>query len=111
MQNEKLTVTDVVKLVELVDKVQKRGHYASIHFSNYGSNVEVYFIRDGFKSGGRFDFNKDFCLTEKDCDIDAYHEIIIFFTKIIEESKAMTIEEIEKALGYKICIVNEKEEA
>ena len=110
MKNTKLNVIDVVKLVELVDKVQKRGHYASVQFSNYGSGVEVYFMRDGFKSGGGYDFTKDFCLTNKDHDIDAYLEIVVFFTNIIEEAKEMTIDEIEEALGYKICIVKEREE-
>lgn len=110
MKNEKLTVEDVVKLVKLVDKVQKRGHYASVQFSNHGSDVEVYFMRDGFRVGGGYDFDESFCLTDKDFDIDAYHKIVLFFTNVIEESKAMTIEEIEEALGYKVCIVSEKED-
>ena len=109
MKNEKLTVEDVVKLVKLADKVQKRGHYASVQFSNYGSSVEVYFMRDGFRVGGGYDFNESFCLTDKDFDIDAYHKIVLFFTNTIEEAKEMTIEKIEELLGYKICIVSETE--
>ena len=110
MKNEKLTVEDVVKLVRLIDKVQKRGHYASIEFANYGNHVQVYFKRDGYETNKEFNFRKYFNLTNKDCDVDAYHETVLFFTNVIEESKAMTIEEIEEALGYKVCIVSEKEE-
>ena len=107
MKNTKLNVIDVVKLVELVDKVQKRGHYVSIEFSNHGSDVQVYFMRDGFRVNSRHDFHESFCLTDKDCDIDKYLEIVVFFTNIIEEAKEMTIDEIEEALGYKICIVGQ----
>lgn len=110
MENVKLTVEDVVKLVRLVDKVQKRGHYASIQFSRYGYDVQVHFMRNGFRIEGGYDFNKDFNLTDQDQDIDTYHEIVLFFTNIIEEVKEITIEEIEEALGYKICIVGEREE-
>ena len=108
MENAKLTVVDVVRLVELVDKVQKRGHYTSINYSNYGSNVEVYFMRNGFRAGIGYDFSKSFCLTDKDHDIDAYHEIVTFFLTVVEEAKEMTVEEIEEVLGYKICIVDKQ---
>lgn len=110
MENAKLTVEDVVKLVRLVDKVQKRGHYASIQFSRYGYDVQVHFMRNGFRTEGGYDFIRDFNLTDQDQDIDTYHEIVLFFTNIIEEVKEITIEEIEEALGYKICIVGEREE-
>lgn len=110
MANVKLTVVDVVKLVELVDKVQKRGHYASVEFSNHGSQVSVYYIRNGFKATCKYDLYESFNLTDEDYDVNQYHKIVLFFTNIIEEAKEMTVDEIEKALGYKICIVNEKGE-
>ena len=83
-----LTILDVTKLIELIDKVQKRGHYISIDLSNHRGRqgVDVYF-RWKNNPGPKFDYIKNFELSYKGCDIDAYHDIVLFFTKILEEER------------------------
>lgn len=103
-----LTIKDVTNLIELIDKVQKKGHYVSFDLSNHREKqcVDVYF-RYKNNSGHKFDYIEGFELTHKGCDIDTYHNIILFFTKILEEEREMSVEDIEKELGYKIRIVGE----
>lgn len=108
MRNEKLTVEDVMNLVELAGRVQERGHFVGVDFANIGNDVEVRFMRDKFRCGKDYDMFAEFNLSQKEEDINEYHQVVLFLTKILEERKPMTISEIEDALGYKIHIVDEE---
>lgn len=84
MANEKLTVDDVKNLVDLVGKVQDKGHFASIEYMNHGYEVIVAFQRGGFQKGG-YDLFECFDLTNKDEDINKYHKVVLCFASILEE--------------------------
>ena len=85
MANKKLTVSDVTKIVELIAQIHEKGHYASIDFSNHGTNVSVYFTYGKFRSNG-FDFYKYFNLTAEDEDVNTYFEIVNYFSEVLEEN-------------------------
>ena len=81
-----LTVEDVKELVMIVAQVHDKGHYASIDFGNHGHNVSIYFKRDGFKAGEEFDFSRDFDLSDRNEDIDAYLEVVDYLLTVLEEN-------------------------
>lgn len=107
MGNKELTVEDVMSLVELAGRVQKRGHFVGVDFANVGNDVEVRFMRGGFRGNKDFDMFAGFHLSQKEENINEYHSVVLFLTRILEERKPMTVSEIEEALGYKIQIVYE----
>lgn len=81
-----LTVEDVKELVMIVAQVHDKGHYASVEFNNHGSNVSIWFKRNGFKAGEGFDFSRDFNLSDRNEDIDAYLEVVDYLLTVLEEN-------------------------
>lgn len=91
----KLTVKDVIHLIELAEKAQKKGHYVGILFANYGSDVIVSFTRNGFNTNKNFDLYKTFNLTDESCDLGTFEDVLKFFTEVLHE----TAEEGEENAG------------
>ena len=58
-----IKIDDVLELVKLVHRVHmETDHYASIQFSNYGYDITVASMKNGFSSDKKYDLLENFSL-------------------------------------------------
>lgn len=90
-------------LMDRIAEIQSLGNYASITFSNWGYEVDLYAMKGEFEPGkeyavySSFDFNNEQMLKRT---IEELEGFIHSF-----KEKEMTLKEIEAALGYRVKIV------
>ena len=93
-------------LMDKIAEIQRLGNYASITFSNWGYEVDLYAMQGEFEPGKEyavcrsFDFNNEQMFK---CTIEELEGFIHSFAE-----KEMNLKEIEAALDYRVKIVGEE---
>lgn len=115
MTNEKIKI--------LLDKclyIQRKGQgndgfpYAAFETSNYGSELIIRLIANGFSSKAGYDYVYEAKLNDDAMSTHDYMDCIEYLDKLIarvneleayRSKKEMTVEEIEQKLGYGVKVV------
>lgn len=71
----------IIALLDRVMKLQENGHYAMFELSNHGSDVLIFAMKGGFKSGYGFDFTEALMLTDENIVLST----MIRLDEIVEE--------------------------
>ena len=71
----------IISLLDRVIKLQENGHYASLDFSNYGYDISIHVIKDGFRMGNGYDFKESLMLTDENIVLST----MIRLDEIVEE--------------------------
>lgn len=84
---KEITIDDVLELVKLVHQVHiKTKHYASIDFSNYGNNVNVYVRKGGFRPDRPIDLLESINIYKAEkTDLIAYQKTADYLIGLLNE--------------------------
>lgn len=117
-----MTYNRVQALLQKCIYIQSRGHgdsnfpYVSFETSNYGSEISIHSYDNGFDNGAGKDYNLDYTasFSSIDKENEAFFECATHLDKLckkadelvaLKNKKELTIEEIEKLLGYGVKVV------
>lgn len=78
-------IEDVHKLVDLVNELNKRGHFAEVCFSrDYGSNIKFYCMKNGWEEGKKYAISESFDIDNVDDINDIDPDNYINYIKLLK---------------------------
>lgn len=84
-----IKIDDVLELVKLVHRVHmETDHFASIQFSNYGYDITVTSMKNGFSSDKTYDLFENFSLYNSRCmqhEVNQYCKIRDYLKGLLGE--------------------------